>query len=96
MNLGNLPGYYWDEDKQKYFKIQANHQVPTDAKYAKTSVKREDRAKKKRRIAQQEQRIRHTQTVKRASILQHSLLGMAGLESEISGSPGETLQARQG
>ncbi|KXT06572.1 hypothetical protein AC578_8581 [Pseudocercospora eumusae] len=56
MNRGNIPGFYWDADKKKYFKIQASHKVPPDAKYSQSNVTREKnqvRDAKRRKTAEQ-------------------------------------------
>ncbi|KAF7195651.1 hypothetical protein HII31_02969, partial [Pseudocercospora fuligena] len=56
MNRGNIPGFYWDADRKKYFKIQASHKVPADANYSQSNVTREKnqvRDAKRRKIAQQ-------------------------------------------
>ncbi|KAJ5493390.1 hypothetical protein N7539_002136 [Penicillium diatomitis] len=39
MNV-EIPGFYYDPEKKKYFKIQANHVAPPGAQYSKESVKR--------------------------------------------------------
>lgn len=44
MFRGDLPGMYWDDDKKKYFKIQANHVAPEGAKYSRENVKKETEA----------------------------------------------------
>ncbi len=33
-----LPGFYFDEEKQKYFKIQPNHVAPKGSRYAKDAI----------------------------------------------------------
>ncbi|KAH7133379.1 hypothetical protein B0J13DRAFT_100462 [Dactylonectria estremocensis] len=35
-----IPGYYFDPEKKKYFKIQKSHAAPTDAAYSSDAVKR--------------------------------------------------------
>ena len=81
MNLGNLPGYYWDEGKKKYFKILANHVAPSEAKYSKTNVKNQNRANKKRKVEERKQQAKSKQTVRRPQH-QNFLLGAAGLDRE--------------
>jgi hypothetical protein len=34
----SLPGYYFDAEKNRYFKIQANHVAPAGAKYSRQAV----------------------------------------------------------
>jgi hypothetical protein len=35
-----IPGFYYDPDKKKYFKIQASHKAAPGAQYSKDAVKR--------------------------------------------------------
>ncbi|EMC96239.1 hypothetical protein BAUCODRAFT_467715 [Baudoinia panamericana UAMH 10762] len=81
MNLGSIPGYYYDAEKQKYFKVQADHVVPTGAKYAHSEVKREQRQSKKRKVVTLQQERRLKQTVQRARM--HDSLTALGLRSEL-------------
>ena len=37
------PGFYFDENKRKYFKILPNHQAPQGAKYSKEAIKKASR-----------------------------------------------------
>lgn len=39
--IGELPGMFWDTEKQKYFKVQANHVAPEGAKFSKENVRKE-------------------------------------------------------
>ncbi|KAK4505353.1 hypothetical protein PRZ48_003316 [Zasmidium cellare] len=88
MNRGNLPGYYFDEEKKKYFKIQANHIVPENAKYSKTNAKIERRETKKRKRKDKYHRdVVRMQTVVRAKPFTHPLLSGAGLRRELGRSP---------
>lgn len=74
--------YYFDEEKKKYFKIQANHLVPQGAKYAKESVKKEKRSTKKRKIENERQARREKETIKQAPALKSAAIGGIGLERE--------------
>ncbi|OKL57078.1 hypothetical protein UA08_07670 [Talaromyces atroroseus] len=40
MNGKHIPGFYWDPDKKKYFRIQANHVAPTGSQYSREAVKK--------------------------------------------------------
>ncbi|KAI5368209.1 putative WD40/YVTN repeat-like-containing domain superfamily [Septoria linicola] len=74
MNRGAIPGFYYDEEKKKYFKITANYAAPVNAKYSKSNVKREEqekRALKKRKLDERQSR---KQTVHQASALRSGLL----------------------
>lgn len=51
MNRGNIPGFYYDEEKNKYFKITADHLVPDkNVKYSHGSADLQQRQVKKRKI----------------------------------------------
>ncbi|KAJ5167724.1 uncharacterized protein N7482_003318 [Penicillium canariense] len=71
----DIPGFYYDPEKKKYFKIQANHVAPAGAQYSQESVKRkrneqekeEKRAHVSRRVARE--------TVRKPSFLHHPLVG---------------------
>lgn len=43
-----LPGFYFDENKRRYFKILPHHQAPPGAKYSKEALKT---AAKKRQVS---------------------------------------------
>ncbi|KAF2478740.1 hypothetical protein BDY17DRAFT_328261 [Neohortaea acidophila] len=83
MNRGDLPGYYWDEDKKRYFKIQANHLVPEAAKYAKGNVNQERRISKKRKTETQQKAKRQSALMRKAPVLNSSVLGGTGLGREL-------------
>ena len=87
MNLGAIPGYYWDADKRKYFKITANHASPAGAKHAKSNVKKEERDAKKRKIDLRRTDQRLKQTVHRSRISQDALLAGTGVARELGNHP---------
>ncbi|KAF7718986.1 Uncharacterized protein PECH_000166 [Penicillium ucsense] len=75
MNV-EIPGFYYDPEKKKYFKIQANHVAPPGAQYSKESVKR-----KRNEQQEQEKRIKVNQrlereTVRKPSLLHHPLMAV--------------------
>ncbi|KAL1311706.1 hypothetical protein AAFC00_001808 [Neodothiora populina] len=82
MNLGSLPGYYWDAEKRKYFPLLANHVAPEGAKYSRENVKREKEQSRKRRKTAAFQKKKATETVKRSRVLQSSLITGIGLSRE--------------
>lgn len=82
MNIGQIPGYYYDEEKKKYFKIQANHVAPSGAKYSKANVNREKREHKRRKVNERYAEKRNAQTVQPSRLLQHPL-AKAGLGREL-------------
>ncbi|KAJ5101229.1 hypothetical protein NUU61_003451 [Penicillium alfredii] len=70
----DIPGFFYDAEKNKYFKIQANHVAPPGAQYSKESVK-------KRRIEQEHHQKRvnlnermSRERIQKASFLNHSLI----------------------
>lgn len=82
MNRGNIPGFYYDEEKKKYFKITANHAAPVNARYSMANVQREQREKRDLKKRKKEEQLVRTQTVHRAAVLQNPLLSTA-LKREI-------------
>ena len=85
MNRGNLPGFYFDEEKKKYFPITANHKAPEGAKYSKANVDAEERQSKRRKRDRQHERALKKQTVPAARLFKHPLLGGSGLLREHGG-----------
>ncbi|KAK4550547.1 hypothetical protein LTR36_000126 [Oleoguttula mirabilis] len=83
MDRGRIPGYYYDEEKKKYFKIQANHVAPADAKYSKSNVKFEERKAKKRKVEDRSRARRFKQTVRPSQISEHPISGGVGLGREL-------------
>lgn len=70
-----LPGYYYDEVKKKYFKIQENHLASPSVKYSRGALKKEAEfalARKRKRVREQ---LEREQTIQQSKILGHSLLG---------------------
>ncbi|EAW08454.1 uncharacterized protein ACLA_031890 [Aspergillus clavatus NRRL 1] len=70
-----IPGFYYDPEKKKYFKIQASHKAAPGAQYSKDAVKRK-RVEHERR----QRKVRLTQKlakekIRRAPLLRHPLLG---------------------
>lgn len=84
----DIPGHYYDIEKNKYFKIQANHIAPPNAKYSTANVNRERRDNKRRRAEDRTRKVRARQTVTIAESLRHSLLGKCGLLRESGLVPG--------
>ncbi|KAJ5336720.1 hypothetical protein MYU51_005813 [Penicillium brevicompactum] len=67
-----LPGFYYDEVKRKYFKIQANHQASQQAKYTQDDVKRRklDTAESQRAAAMNDRQTK--ERVRRSRLLTSS------------------------
>jgi hypothetical protein len=85
MNLGNIPGYYWDEEKKKYFKITADHAVESRQKYTKSNVRHEKQVAKRRKIERRDEEKRQAQTIKRSRLLSIPEYAGVGLHREIGG-----------
>ncbi|KAJ5211536.1 uncharacterized protein N7498_003182, partial [Penicillium cinerascens] len=70
-----IPGFYFDPEKKKYFKIQANHVAPPGSQYSKESVKRKRREQEKchKRVHLKQRESR--ETVRKAGFLHHPLVG---------------------
>ncbi|CEJ56648.1 hypothetical protein PMG11_02849 [Penicillium brasilianum] len=71
-----IPGFYYDPEKKKYFKIQANHAAPPGAQYSQESVKRKrNQQEEQEKQAHVSQRIAR-ETVRKPSFLHHPLIGV--------------------
>ncbi|KXL51373.1 MAG: hypothetical protein FE78DRAFT_26565 [Acidomyces sp. 'richmondensis'] len=79
----HLPGFFYDTEKRKYFRIQADHQAPANAKYSASQVARGERETKKRRSAVEDEQVRSRQTVRRSAALLDPQTGGIGLAREI-------------
>ncbi|PNS14618.1 WD repeat-containing protein 21 [Sphaceloma murrayae] len=66
-----LPGFYWDEEKRKYFRIQPNHRAPAGAKHSVENVKKEAQASKKRKVELRRRNKVLKETIQRAPALEH-------------------------
>ncbi|OJD23354.1 hypothetical protein ACJ73_05291 [Blastomyces percursus] len=70
-----IPGYFYDAEKKKYFKVQANHAAPSGSKYTRDDIKkRKEASLKRKRIEEHSQRL-STETIKRSNLLQCPLGG---------------------
>ncbi|KAK7535724.1 hypothetical protein IWX49DRAFT_580667 [Phyllosticta citricarpa] len=67
-----LPGFYYDPEKKKYFKIQKNHHAPPGSKYSQDAVNKQETLSKKRKREGFEKAQREAQTVKRSPMLTNS------------------------
>jgi hypothetical protein len=85
MNLGNIPGYYWDDEKKKYFKITADHAVESRQKYTKSNVRHEKQVAKRRKIERRDEEKRQAQTIKRSRLLSIPEYAGVGLHRETGG-----------
>ncbi|PWY94901.1 hypothetical protein BO94DRAFT_213279 [Aspergillus sclerotioniger CBS 115572] len=71
-----IPGFYYDPEKKKYFKIQANHKAAPGSQYTQDSVKRKrvDQEKRQRKIHLTKRVTK--EKIKRAAFLSHPLVGV--------------------
>lgn len=79
-----IPGFYFDEEKQKYFQIQPGHLLPerAKAKYSEGEVNREKRKSDVREVEHRKHTRRVQQMVKRNPLLQHPMLSGIALLRE--------------
>lgn len=80
-----LPGFYYDAEKKKYFKIQANHVAAhgSASKYSKAAVRKEaeeQREQKRRKLFEQRER---KMRVQRSRVLESPLGGGWGVTREL-------------
>ncbi|PGH18862.1 hypothetical protein AJ79_00275 [Helicocarpus griseus UAMH5409] len=81
-----IPGYYYDPEKKKYFKIQANHAAPSGSKYTRDAIKsRQEKSLKRKRFEEHTQRV-SKEKIKRSDLL-HCPLGGALLQRESGSLP---------
>jgi hypothetical protein len=82
----DIPGFYFDEEKNKYFAIQASHKVPAGSKYTSSAVAHRNKIKsevlRKERVAREEQARKPIAPLIRSKILQtflgHDLIRSIG------------------
>ena len=70
----DLPGYYYDTSKNRYFKIQANHVAATGSKYSTQAVRAEKVITKTQQRDEWTRRAKTVETVTRSTLLQHPAL----------------------
>ncbi|CRK10870.1 hypothetical protein BN1723_009198 [Verticillium longisporum] len=70
----SLPGYYYDEVKKKYFKIEKSHSAPASAAWSAANVKRR-KIESEHTAAEHARAERTKRNVKRARALREPLLG---------------------
>ena len=82
----DLPGFYYDAAKQKYFKIQDNHLAPHGSRYSKYAAKQEAKSKLLEQEADTCRERRLCTRFRRSLILEHPFGARKFLRREI-GSP---------
>lgn len=73
-----IPGFYYDEEKHKYFKITPNHQAPQGAKYSQEAMAQAVRAKQRKDNMEALPCLR----IQEAAIMLHPLGGSLGLQRQ--------------
>ncbi|KAJ5373052.1 hypothetical protein N7517_005058 [Penicillium concentricum] len=71
-----IPGFYYDEEKKKYFKIQANHVASPNAQYTQQSVKRKRSELKTRENKTRFRQRENKETIRKAASLRHPLVNV--------------------
>lgn len=84
MDGRNIPGYYFDPEKKKYFRIQNSHTAPpSQAKYTKDNVrKQEEKAKAEKSILYRQKKQQKETVVRRHT---RDILKSATLDREVGG-----------
>lgn len=70
MNGRDIAGFYFDAEKNKYFKIQPNHSAPAGSPYTRENVKKVRNQKKQEREHNVRRQTLALEKVKRSSVLQ--------------------------
>ncbi|KAL6243523.1 hypothetical protein RBB50_009516 [Rhinocladiella similis] len=68
-----LPGYYYDNERNRYFKIQANHIAPSGADYSRQAVNAQRTIKEAQHRYEVSRQTKKAATVSRSLVLQHPL-----------------------
>ncbi|TIA62946.1 hypothetical protein D6C77_02430 [Aureobasidium pullulans] len=77
-----IPGFYYDAEKGKYFQVQANHIAPQGAKYSHENVRKEKEQSRKRKRSAAMKQKREMQTVRRSRVLDSASAAGIGLWRE--------------
>ncbi|KAE8152452.1 hypothetical protein BDV25DRAFT_137901 [Aspergillus avenaceus] len=91
----DIPGFYYDPEKKKYFKIEASHKAPPGAQYSKDAVKRKRKDQEKRQRKVHLTRRVAKEKIKRATFLNNPLIG-AGREIGTRLEPKSAWQEQRG
>ena len=77
----SISGFYFDEEKKKYFKILPNHVAPSGSKYSRGAVSKEK--VKKNKDHQQARKSSISSGIQHAPILNHLFGAAVGMDREI-------------
>ncbi|KAL9025854.1 MAG: hypothetical protein Q9196_005391 [Gyalolechia fulgens] len=90
----DLPGYYWNESRRKYFKIVEDHAATASSSYSKAAVAEEEQKKKDRKKLEEFSNRVQESRVPRNTLLQgHPLGGNLALQRELGSHEGHIASA---
>lgn len=79
----NIPGFYFDKAKNRYFKVQPSHLAPHGSKYSKDAVKLREKTETLQMEAHATERQIQRERLLRSTVLQHPLGGRLSLQREV-------------
>ncbi|OCL09215.1 hypothetical protein AOQ84DRAFT_439124, partial [Glonium stellatum] len=86
MDGRDIPGFYYDQERKKYFKILPNHHAPpSGSKYAKGNIKKRTEESKKRKLSEAFANQKRQQQVQQSTVLQSPIA--RSLERELGRRP---------
>ena len=77
-----IPGFFYDSEKKKYFKIQANHLASPGSSYTKDAIQQISQEQRERKRIKIFEEKKFKQQIGRSKILTSPLLGEVGLGRE--------------
>ena len=77
----DIPGFHYDEEKKKYFKILSNHVAPSGSRYSKGAIKKE-KVQKHMKDAELKKSISSSR-IQHGPILNHPFGAVIGMDREI-------------
>ena len=93
--MSSLPGFYYDEEKRRYYKIQKRHQAPKGSKSTGAAIKaHKEKNLESERLAQHQQMMAQSR-IQRSRMLQHPLEGVVGLQRELGSIRSSDIAANQ-
>ncbi|KIX09152.1 uncharacterized protein Z518_00230 [Rhinocladiella mackenziei CBS 650.93] len=72
----DIPGYYFDKDRNRYFKIQPNQNAPAGSDYSRQAVNAREVIDHAERREESARLSKNASTIKRSQFLQHPLLAL--------------------
>ena len=80
--IPNIPGFYYDESKKKYFKILSNHLAPAGSPYTPDCIRNESREQSFHERSKLFEERTLKERTQRSKILSQPLIGSLGLSRE--------------